>query len=80
MVLGEVESGELLALKRVPPVRGRATHTLSFKTPDQPGECECMERTKKERKNPKRYYKLVIFHPLLVILIVREKGADFISS
>lgn len=37
LVLGEVESGELLALKRVPPVRGRATHTLSFKTPDQPG-------------------------------------------
>lgn len=37
VVLGEVESGELLALKRVPPVRGRSTQMLSFRTPDITG-------------------------------------------
>ncbi|XP_042220102.1 activating signal cointegrator 1 complex subunit 3-like [Homarus americanus] len=37
LVLGEATSGELLALKRVPPVRDRATHVLSFRTPDTLG-------------------------------------------
>lgn len=38
LVLGEVESGELIALKRVPPVRGRVTHTMVFTTPPEPGK------------------------------------------
>nr|XP_053644065.1 activating signal cointegrator 1 complex subunit 3-like isoform X1 [Cherax quadricarinatus] len=37
VVLGNAESGELLALKRVPPVRGSSTYLLSFRTPDIPG-------------------------------------------
>nr|XP_045603528.1 activating signal cointegrator 1 complex subunit 3-like [Procambarus clarkii] len=37
VVLGNADSGELLALKRVPPVRGRSTHMLSFRTPQTPG-------------------------------------------
>ncbi|KAK7072359.1 activating signal cointegrator 1 complex subunit [Halocaridina rubra] len=37
LVLGEVESGELLALKRVPPIRGKTTHMLTFETPTDPG-------------------------------------------
>ncbi|CAL4069160.1 unnamed protein product, partial [Meganyctiphanes norvegica] len=37
IVLGEANSGELLSLKRSPPVRGRSTYTLSFRTPKAPG-------------------------------------------
>lgn len=37
LVLGEANSGELLGLKRSPPVRGRAKHTISFRTPKAPG-------------------------------------------
>ncbi|KAK8385131.1 hypothetical protein O3P69_012135 [Scylla paramamosain] len=37
LVLGEVEGGELVALRRVPAVRGRTTHLLSFRTPANPG-------------------------------------------
>ncbi|KAL7638072.1 UNVERIFIED_CONTAM: hypothetical protein RMT77_011697 [Armadillidium vulgare] len=38
LVLGEVESGELLALKRIPPIRGKATHSIIFRTPSSPGQ------------------------------------------
>ncbi|KAK4325026.1 hypothetical protein Pmani_004371 [Petrolisthes manimaculis] len=43
LVLGEAgedkaEGGELLALKRVPPVRNRSTNTLAFRTPSLPGK------------------------------------------
>ena len=31
--MAESESSELLAVKRVPPVRGRSTHSLVFRTP-----------------------------------------------
>ncbi|XP_068228501.1 activating signal cointegrator 1 complex subunit 3-like isoform X2 [Palaemon carinicauda] len=37
LVLGDFESGDLIALKRVPPIYGRATHTLMFTTPAEPG-------------------------------------------
>ena len=41
LVLGEAKSGELLGLKRVPPVRGRTTHMLTFTPPDHPGKRQC---------------------------------------
>ncbi|XP_050739858.1 activating signal cointegrator 1 complex subunit 3-like [Eriocheir sinensis] len=37
LVLGEAESGDLVALRRVSGVRGRSTYQLSFKTPTNTG-------------------------------------------
>ncbi|KAG7170027.1 Activating signal cointegrator 1 complex subunit 3-like 2 [Homarus americanus] len=52
LVLGEATSGELLALKRVPPVRDRATHVLSFRTPDTLGISPAMKVTQEDSEAP----------------------------
>lgn len=36
VLIGEVDSGELLALKRLGSVRGKTTTTLAFSTPEEP--------------------------------------------
>ncbi|KAG0717314.1 Activating signal cointegrator 1 complex subunit 3 [Chionoecetes opilio] len=38
LVLGQVEAGELVALRRVPAVRNRSTKVLAFKTPQKLGQ------------------------------------------
>ena len=37
LILGEVDSGELLAMKRIGFIRGRTTASLAFTAPAQPG-------------------------------------------